>query len=180
MKAKKLLSLALVAVLSVGLVACGAKKDSGKSQGDDKTIVVGATANPHAEILNKVVKPLLEKDELVIDRIGYPGEEIYLSENLNTIIGGRSTGKSTLLNSIAKKLGNSIDEGSYYFKDLDNFRVVWRDGKEDDSRKIHYIPQEYMFALARDNKKLKDLVGSIIQSKEMNSELKKYEQNAVA
>lgn len=62
MKAKKLLSLALVAVLSVGLVACGAKKDSGKSQGDDKTIVVGATANPHAEILNKVVKPLLEKD----------------------------------------------------------------------------------------------------------------------
>ncbi|WP_223688349.1 hypothetical protein, partial [Streptococcus pneumoniae] len=34
-----------------------------------------------------------------------------------------------------------------------------------------------MFALARDNKKLKDLVGSIIQSKEMNSELKKYEQN---
>lgn len=36
-------------------------------------------------------KPLLEKDELVIDRIGYPGEEIYLSENLNAIIGGRST-----------------------------------------------------------------------------------------
>lgn len=121
-------------------------------------------------------KPLLEKDELVIDRIGYPGEEIYLSENLNTIIGGRSTGKSTLLNSIAKKLGNSIDEGSYYFKDLDNFRVVWRDGKEDDSRKIHYIPQEYMFALAKDNSKLKDLVGDIIQSKGMDSAIKIYDQ----
>lgn len=62
MKAKKLLSLAAIAVLSIGLVACGAKKEAGKTGGDDKTILVGATANPHAEILNKVVKPLLEKD----------------------------------------------------------------------------------------------------------------------
>ena len=121
-------------------------------------------------------KPMLDKDELVIDRIGYEGEEIYLSENLNTIIGGRSTGKSTLLNSIAKKLGNSIDEGSYYFEDLDAFRVVWRDGKEDDSRKIQYIPQEYMFSLAKDNNKLKDLVGRIIQSKGMDSAIKIYDQ----
>ncbi len=48
-------------------------------------------------------KPQLEKDELVIDKIGYMNREIYLSENLNSIIGGRSTGKSTLLNSIAQK-----------------------------------------------------------------------------
>ncbi|MBS4461656.1 ATPase [Aerococcaceae bacterium zg-B36] len=122
-------------------------------------------------------KPVLDKDELVIDRIGYLGEEIYLSENLNTIIGGRSTGKSTLLNSIAKKLGNSIGEGSYYFEDLDNFHVVWRDEKEQDSRKVHYIPQEYMFSLAKDNNELKNLVGDIIQSKGMDSAIRTYEQN---
>ncbi|MBC2575828.1 MetQ/NlpA family ABC transporter substrate-binding protein [Peptostreptococcus canis] len=58
MKAKKILTLAAVAVLSVGLVACGAKKDSS----NDKKIVIGATPNPHAEILNEVVKPILEKD----------------------------------------------------------------------------------------------------------------------
>ena len=60
---------------------------------------------------------------------------------------------------------------------MDDFQIIWKDQQEDNSRQIEYIPQEYMFALARDNKKLKDLVGSIIQSKEMNSELKKYEQN---
>lgn len=123
-------------------------------------------------------KPSLEKDELVIDKIGYLGEEICLSENLNTIIGGRSTGKSTLLNSIAKKLDNdNINIDDYYFEDIDNFHVFWKDGKEDGSRRVHYIPQEYMFSLAKDNSKLKDLVGDIIQSKGMDSAIKKYEQD---
>lgn len=62
MKLKKVLILAAIAALSFTLVACGGNKDAGKSAGDDKTIVVGATPNPHAEILNEVVKPLLEKD----------------------------------------------------------------------------------------------------------------------
>ena len=62
MKAKKFLTLAAVAVLSLGLVACGANKeaDKGGSSGDDKTIVVGATTNPNAQILNEVVKQIIE------------------------------------------------------------------------------------------------------------------------
>ncbi|MGT2751872.1 TrlF family AAA-like ATPase [Streptococcus porcinus] len=120
-------------------------------------------------------KPSLKKDELVIDYIEYKGKKLFLSENLNSIIGGRSTGKSTLLNSIAKKLGNTVDVGNYYFEDIDNFKVYWRDGKEDDSRKIHYIPQEYMFSLAKDNEKLKSLVGEIIQSKGIDFQLRNYE-----
>ena len=70
MKAKKFLTLAAVAVLSLGLVACGANKDADKastSSGDDKTITVGATPNPHAQILNEVVKTLLEKDGYKLD-----------------------------------------------------------------------------------------------------------------
>ena len=63
---------------------------------------------------------------------------------------------------------------------MDDFHIIWKDQQEDNSRQIEYIPQEYMFALARDNKKLKDLVGNIIQSKAMDSELKKYEQNCTA
>ena len=123
-------------------------------------------------------KPSLEKDELVIDRIGYQGEEIYLSENLNAIIGGRSTGKSTLLNSIAKKLDNgSINIDGYSFEDIDDFHVFWKDGKEEDSRRVHYIPQEYMFSLAKDSDMLKNLVGEIIQSKGMDSAIKTYEQS---
>lgn len=132
---------------------------------------------PEYRISVEKEKPTLEKDELVIDKLIYSGQDIYLSENLNTIIGGRSTGKSTLLNSIAKKLGRELNGDPYYFENMDDFQIIWKDQQEDNSRQIEYIPQEYMFALARDNKKLKDLVGSIIQSKEMNSKLKKYEQN---
>lgn len=66
MKAKKVLSLAAVAFLAVGLLAgCGAKQEKeseGAKTSDDKVITVGATANPHAEILNDAVKPLLEKE----------------------------------------------------------------------------------------------------------------------
>lgn len=68
MKAKKLLTLAAVAVLSLGLVACGSNKDTGsQSSSGDKTIVVGATPNPQAQILNEVVKPLLEKEGYKLD-----------------------------------------------------------------------------------------------------------------
>ena len=63
MKAKKLLTLAAVAILGLGLSACGKTDKDSASTNDksDKVIVVGATANPHAEILNDVVKPLLAK-----------------------------------------------------------------------------------------------------------------------
>lgn len=122
-------------------------------------------------------KPTLEKDELVIDRVGYLGEEIYLSENLNAIIGGRSTGKSTLLNSIAKKQVSGIEENMYTFEDIDNFHVVWKDQKEDNNRNVHYIPQEYMYSLAKDNSKLKILIRDIIQQKEDDLHVRRYEQN---
>lgn len=58
MKIKKLLTLALSLTIVGTLVACGNQAQSKK---DDKKIVVGATAKPHAEILEKV-KPILEKE----------------------------------------------------------------------------------------------------------------------
>ena len=57
MKLKKLLSVAIASVIALSVVGCGSK-----SAEDDKKIVVGATANPHAVILNEAVKPLLEKE----------------------------------------------------------------------------------------------------------------------
>ena len=132
---------------------------------------------PEYRICVKKDKPILEKDELVIDKIQYKNCNIYLSENLNAIIGGRSTGKSTLLNSIAKKLGHELSTKAYSFENLDDFQIIWKDQQEENSRRIEYIPQEHMYTLAREREKLKDLVGSIIQSKDMDLELKKYEQN---
>ncbi|APH18398.1 MetQ/NlpA family ABC transporter substrate-binding protein [Clostridium botulinum] len=57
---KKILSIAIAITLILGLVAltgCGSSKEEAKEK---KTIVVGATPEPHAEILKKV-KPILEK-----------------------------------------------------------------------------------------------------------------------
>ncbi|MCW6675830.1 ATPase, partial [Aerococcaceae bacterium NML171108] len=120
-------------------------------------------------------KPSLDKDELIIDRFTYRGKDIHLSENLNSIIGGRSTGKSTLLNSIAKKLGTDIGE-SYSFEDIEQFHIYWRDGNENNSRKVQYIPQDYMYSLARDGEKLKKLLDEIIKSKGLDSSIRDYNQ----
>ena len=74
-------------------------------------------------------KPVRTEDELIIDKIEYDGSTIFLSDNLNTIIGGRSTGKSTLLNSIAYKLENNEAKDKHTFKDMENFHVFWKDGE---------------------------------------------------
>lgn len=61
---KKTVSLILSAILIVGLVGCGAKKDITTNiavpANDKKIIKVGATPVPHKEIL-EFIKPLLEK-----------------------------------------------------------------------------------------------------------------------
>lgn len=58
MKFKKILATVLSGVLAVSIVGCGSKVDT--SSKNDKKIVVGATAVPHAEIL-EYIKPLLEE-----------------------------------------------------------------------------------------------------------------------
>lgn len=54
---KKILTLVAVFVLTIALAACG------KGDSEDKTIKVGASPAPHAEILEKA-KPLLEKKRI--------------------------------------------------------------------------------------------------------------------
>ena len=52
-------------VLTSTLLGCGTpsnESEKNASSDDKKTIVVGATPVPHAEILNDVVKPILEKE----------------------------------------------------------------------------------------------------------------------
>ncbi|WP_175578283.1 MetQ/NlpA family ABC transporter substrate-binding protein [Bifidobacterium jacchi] len=57
---KSVVAAAVAVAVSVGLAACGGS--SATSKEDDKTITVAASPTPHAEILNKAVKPILEKD----------------------------------------------------------------------------------------------------------------------
>ena len=59
---KKLIAIVLTLVLALSLAACG-------GNADDKTIKVGATPAPHAEILEII------KDDLAAEGVGNGGKE---------------------------------------------------------------------------------------------------------
>lgn len=94
---------------------------------------------------------------------------IFLNPNLNTIIGGRSTGKSILLGAIAKKLNSDKEvkldntEYSQYIDEIvSSMKIFWKDGDENSTRDIEYFPQSYMYQLAKDSNELNKLVENII------------------
>lgn len=82
-------------------------------------------------------------DNVVLNTAGVWNQTIPLNQNLNTIIGGRSTGKSTLLASMAAKFQKIKNDENYDFiKGLsDNVHVFWRDGLEADNKEIEYFTQ---------------------------------------
>ena len=96
---------------------------------------------------------------------------IGFSQNLNTIIGGRSTGKSILLGAIAKKLNSDkeVKFGNEHYTDFVNdvvtsIEVKWKDGSINDNRNIEYFPQSYMYQLAKNkDNELDNLIEQIIK-----------------
>src|SRR4051812_48348661 len=57
---KKVISLIVLAILAIALTACGGAKDDSSEKSGNKKLVVGASAVPHAEVL-EAAKPLLKK-----------------------------------------------------------------------------------------------------------------------
>lgn len=130
-------------------------------------------------------KPDDKKGYQVIDSVTLQEKEFWndticLNENLNTIIGGRSTGKSTLLKSIAKKIDGTIvldgEEASFIEKHLDGVTIKWKDDLGDEtSRYIQFLPQNYMHTIAKnENKELDKLIENIISNKDENQILQIY------
>ncbi|MEI5995262.1 MetQ/NlpA family ABC transporter substrate-binding protein [Candidatus Enterococcus mansonii] len=82
---KKLFGLAALAVVTFGLVACGGSKDKtddSKSAGSEKestVLKVGASASPHAEILEQV-KPILKKEGVDLEIVQF---DDYILPNKN-------------------------------------------------------------------------------------------------
>ena len=95
---------------------------------------------------------------------------IYLNQNLNTVIGGRSSGKSLLLSLIAKKLDPNIENvkinsDSYEKKIeelLEKIEVKMKDGST--STPIDFLYQGKLQEIARDKKEIKVFVEKIINS----------------
>ncbi len=107
---------------------------------------------------------------------------IELNQNLTTIIGGKSTGKSLLLYYIAKTIDH--DEVSHRFSSQPlnekydqlsdfNFEVVWADGgktylqssggSQAKTRKIIYIPQNYLNKLSEMDIKSKAALNKFVK-----------------
>lgn len=108
-------------------------------------------------------------DYIELNNIHVANEKIYFNSNLTSIIGGRSSGKSTLLQCLANKLkptALSEFEKSQHIQDLcSNFKIVWKDGKEDYSRPIEYFYQGHMYTKSK-NEGIENIVKNLIHQKD--------------
>lgn len=164
-------------------------------------------SNPTFEGLKQVVfepedrvkiqqnKPEEKTPYLFIDKVRYIDKTqnktfqpnwIDFNQNLNTIIGGKSSGKSLLLFHLAKaidkeqvKRKTDLIQGSDYKKLINenpfDFEVIWGSGdrnllssEEKSDSQITYIPQLYINHLAEENgeQQLMDLIDSILKQNE--------------
>ena len=123
-------------------------------------------------------RPEMKSDYQIIESLELTGEDfgyqkLPFNENLNTIIGGRSSGKSILLGCIAKlsnysgeiKRGNA-DYNAYINKIVTKMRLKWKDDTEGLQRKVEYFPQSYINKLASDSKETDLLIEDILKGDE--------------
>lgn len=117
-------------------------------------------------------------DHIVLNKENFWQGEIGLNPYLNTIIGGRSTGKSTLLQCLAKKIDptTELPEQITPFIDslLDGISIIWKDGEIDVNREIDFFSQNHMYEIATKTAKLKKVIGEIIREKDAEKNLEKY------
>ena len=155
-------------------------------------------------------KPESKKSYFIIDKVRFidnTGDKIFMSEpieinqNLTTIIGGKSTGKSLLLHYIAKTIDpqevnlrfpKRTSSTEYDFDNVPDFdfEVLWvdegksylkknNDDHEHGKRKIIYIPQNYLNKLSEKdinskktlNKFIKDI---LIQDEKIRNKYEKH------
>lgn len=98
----------------------------------------------------------------------FSAEPILFNDKLTCIIGGKSTGKSLLLNNMARVIDSKQEEeklrvtgGNY--KRIDKLKVIWEDGSVsptenlDDEHKIIYIPQTYLNRLSDEKEEVTEI-----------------------
>lgn len=126
-------------------------------------------AKPDEKDIYKVI------DSIKLDEKGFWQGEIPLNSNLNTIIGGRSTGKSSLLKAIAAKHGSTdVPEKDFIRNHLEGVLIQWKDGGETAGHEIEYFAQSYMHKIASEPEETNKLVKDIIRSKKEGEFLNNY------
>ena len=138
---------------------------------------------PEERVKIQKIRPDEKNIYQVIDEISLVEDEFWnnticLNQNLNTIIGGRSTGKSTLLKAIAAKHGrNFVSSDDFVNNHLHGVTVKWKDGTEQIGRDIDYFGQSYMHDIAFDANKTNALIENIIRNNDKSENLKNYYTN---
>ncbi|MCU0442107.1 MAG: hypothetical protein MUE96_06890 [Bacteroidia bacterium] len=143
---------------------------------------------PEDRVKIQALQPDIKNDRYVISELQFidsgnlfGNQKIELNENLNSIIGGKSSGKSLLLFSTAKSIdSDQVEKASkrlnfegYKFDTTFDFKVIWKNGdedfysKSDPAQKLHkisYIPQLYINYLVEKNNKeeLNQLIKNIL------------------
>lgn len=180
-------------------------RDYGRSDKDGNYLWV--KADPTFEGLKQIIyepeqrlyigrqKPQEKKSYFVIDKVRFidngggakfGSDSIEINQNLTTIIGGKSTGKSLLLYYMAKTIDRKEVEdrtaasGVPVKYDLDalpdfNFQVTWKDGQStllktpptgpgqvSKERKILYVPQKYLNTLSETNIKSREALNDFV------------------
>jgi len=115
--------------------------------------------------------------ESVAIKSKYCKQNILLNSNLNSIIGGRSTGKSTLLKLIAHSIDPKVGIEETHIKEISEkyTSVMWQDGEENKGRDIEFFPQSYMYNIARNIEEKDALIEGIVKEKDTNLLLRDYE-----
>lgn len=129
---------------------------------------------PEGRVAYGIESPDKKSDYLVIDHVDYKNKTLLFNGGLNAIIGGRSTGKSTLLKSIAKKQGEIDDVDHTLMNEGYDFSVIWRDGNEDPSREVEYISQNYMQEVAENPSLLNEIIKKILRNKDLLNKEDQY------
>lgn len=121
-------------------------------------------------------------DTVTLSENDFWNQSIPINENLSVIIGGRSTGKSTLLASIAEKISPASvkktqdqeaasDRDAFISKHIDGVSVRWKDQTDSTDRMVDYFPQSYMYQIAKDQHKVDELIKSLIRENTANAKL---------
>ena len=115
-------------------------------------------------------------DKIVLNSANTWHQTIYLNQNLNSIIGGRSTGKSTLLASLAAAFNctDDMDNKDYINQLRDSVHVYWRDGQENGDKYIEYFPQNKISKVAEPQETDKLLMDILLGKEDVKAEYDKH------
>lgn len=124
-------------------------------------------------------KPYHLIDKITLDEAGFWSKTLFLNQNLNTIIGGRSTGKSTLLAAIAKKIDSSIElkyskQDDFVNQHVPSVTINWADNTNVEKRDIEYYPQGYLYEIANSKVETDKLISKIISDSDKGFMLSDY------